>query len=206
MTQQWAIRGQMGDILSGHFSALAFLAVALSVFLQNEANRQMKLAFVQQSEALVLQSKSLEAQIEELQQSRKESERQTEEFFIANMNVKLDRYYKMFDNQVERIVSTNVVSDYISSKKIMTTSESVELNIRYNFNRSCNEIDTLLQIINAIHTDIRNLQNTYPQASQNFLSELKLKALCTRALHDIKTHYKEPSISRCIFFTEFFKV
>jgi hypothetical protein len=178
MTQQWAIRGQMGDILSGHFSALAFLAVALSVFLQNEANRQI----------------------------RDDMKKQEERSFIANINVKFDRYYKMFDSQVERIVSTNVVSDYISSKKIMATSASVEFNIQYNFNRSCNEIDTLLQIINAIHRDIRNLQNTYPQASQNFLSELKLKALCTRALHDIRTHYKEPSISGCIFFTEFFKV
>lgn len=188
----WALRGQIGDILSGHFSALAFLAVGYSLILQQKANKQT--------------SASLRMQWKELKEARKESKLQTEEFFIANMNVKFDRYYKMFDSQVERIVSTNVVNDYISSKRIMTTSESYEPNIRYNFNRSCNEIDALLQIINAIHTDIINLQNTYPQASQNFLSELELKARCTYALHDINAHYKEPSKSECLVFTEFFKV
>jgi len=35
-TQGWAERGQWGDMLSGHFSALAFLAVAYTVYLQKQ--------------------------------------------------------------------------------------------------------------------------------------------------------------------------
>lgn len=38
-TQGWAERGQWGDVLSGHFSALAFLAVAYTVYLQKQELR-----------------------------------------------------------------------------------------------------------------------------------------------------------------------
>ena len=89
---QWAIRGQIGDIMSGHFSALAFLAVALSIIYQSEANEQMRESIDKQEEALIqqgvalgVQSDSLKAQIKELQESRVESSKQTEEFFINNM-------------------------------------------------------------------------------------------------------------------------
>lgn len=36
----WSIRGQWGDALSGHFSALAFMAVAYSIFLQRQDIKQ----------------------------------------------------------------------------------------------------------------------------------------------------------------------
>jgi hypothetical protein len=38
----WEQRGQWGDMLSGHFSALAFLAVAYSVYLQIVFNKQQR--------------------------------------------------------------------------------------------------------------------------------------------------------------------
>lgn len=86
----WEIRGQIGDILSGHFAALAFFAVAFSIILQNESNKHMKKSIdkqeeslIQQSKALKIQSNSLEAQIRELQESRKGSKKQTEEFLLT---------------------------------------------------------------------------------------------------------------------------
>lgn len=155
--EKWGIRGQIGDIMSGHFSALAVLAVAYSIILQVEANQKMtesiekqkealkhteetilqqKLSIEkqteanleqakstlqqaqaielqaksieQQNEALKVQSETLKAQIEELTESRKESEKQTEEFFIQNLNTKLDRYYKLVDFNLDLIMGETI--------------------------------------------------------------------------------------------------
>ena len=121
-TDEWALRGQIGDIMSGHFSALAFLAVALSIIFQYEANKQMRESIKkqekaielqansieQQNKALEVQSKALEAQMEELKASREESKKQTEEFFIQNLNTKLDRYYKLVDFNLDLIMGETI--------------------------------------------------------------------------------------------------
>lgn len=214
----WAIRGQMGDILSGHFSALAFLAVAFSIILQNEANRKMQMSIEkqdkaleqqekslqQQSKALEVQSESLKAQIEELQQSRKESKRQTEEFFIANMNVKLDRYYKMLDSQIEQVVSKNLVDSYISNKKIMKNNQSYDPSVKKAFLESINAIETIILILNNIYKEILDLGKDYPNAYQSFIDELTVKALSTQVLHQINVNYNESTKNQCRVF-EFFK-
>lgn len=72
----WAIRGQIGDVLSGHFSALAFLAVAFSVIIQNEANKQ----------------------------TRESIKKQEERSFIENMNNRLNRYYDILDKKILEVV------------------------------------------------------------------------------------------------------
>lgn len=213
MAQQWAMRGQMGDILSGHFSALAFLAVALSVFLQNEANRQMKLSLVQQSKALEVQSESLKAQIEELQQSRKESERQTEEFFIANMNVKLDRYYKMLDYEIEKIEKTELIKNYVDNKALLEMNEGegnlyshllvVNNNAKSEFEESSLQIKLFLMIIAHIYTEIENLKEDYPNAYQNFMDELKVKTLSTNVINELNTHLDDASKQNCTIFKFF---
>jgi len=186
MAQQWAMRGQMGDILSGHFSALAFLAVALSVFLQNEANRQMKLSLVQQSKALEVQSESLKAQIEELQQSRKESERQTEEFFIANMNVKLDRYYAILDEKVKiinedflekyKIGITHFLPEY---KEGFETYLAIEVPLR-----------EVVSVLEFIYDEIQNIEQQYPRGYALFLKELKLLMKSSLIYSRIYTEYE----------------
>ncbi len=155
-TDLWGIRGQIGDILAGHFSALAVFAIAYSIILQVEANKQMResidkqekalrhtetniqqqtesnieqatstlqqakaielqaKSIEQQNEALRIQSETLEGQIEELKASREESKKQTEEFFIQNMNVKLDRYYKMIESNVNSIVPQDEVVTFMN--------------------------------------------------------------------------------------------
>jgi hypothetical protein len=186
MAQQWAIRGQMGDILSGHFSALAFLAVALSVFLQNEANRHMKLAFVQQSEALVLQSKSLEAQIEELKQSRKESERQTEEFFIANMNVKLDRYYAILDEKV-KIINEDLLEKYRIDRKHFSP-EYKEGFETYSIREV--PLREVVRVVEFIYDEIQAIEQQYPSGYILFLKELKLRMKSSLIFSRIYTEFE----------------
>ena len=164
-TDTWAIRGQIGDIMSGHFSALAFLAVALSILFQSEANKQMKesidkqeSSLIQQSEALAVQSRSLEAQIEELKASRKESSKQTEEFFISNMNVKMDRYYKQLE-KIEIQIKDNPTELYWGNKSYIDMLESSDgdprndnyqrikqevEDIEYKYDKACELIEVML--------------------------------------------------------------
>ncbi|WP_333805078.1 hypothetical protein [Sulfurospirillum sp.] len=194
MAQQWAMRGQMGDILSGHFSALAFLAVALSVFLQNEANRQMKLSLVQQSKALEVQSESLKAQIEELQQSRKESERQTEEFFIANMNVKLDRYYKLLDVYISDVEQNGSLHKYQQAKEYIEQGRDINGTWKIQMMNAKAKIRAPILIHNHIYIEILKLKNIYPNPYENFLDELSLKTVNSMVLLSIKDGYIDDTI------------
>lgn len=182
---RWAIRGQIGDIMSGHFSALAFLAVALSIILQQEANKQMNISIEkqeeslnQQSEALEVQSKSLESQIEELKESRRESERQTEEFFIQNMNIKLDRYYKLLYVHLEKIDHKLLndykeVIQYLANEQDTQTQNylvSKELLSRYSI-----LFDNVIIFLDFIYKEIGSIRKTYPNAYVLFREELKLQ-------------------------------
>jgi len=51
----WAQRGQWGDILSGHFSALAFIALALSIYIQGKTLKVQQEELDRQKEELRLQ-------------------------------------------------------------------------------------------------------------------------------------------------------
>ncbi|MBV5279515.1 MAG: hypothetical protein J0647_10945 [Campylobacteraceae bacterium] len=190
----WALRGQIGDILSGHFSALAFLAVAFSTLLQNQANQKMQISIEkqdkaleqqdkslqQQSKALEVQSESLKAQIEELQQSRKESERQTEEFFISNINVKLDRYYKILDEKLGHI-SINKIHKMLEIKEtIKVTKAGVEKGSPLsNDERHMMVIELyiwdFIHTLDFIYAEILLLQNTHKRGYELFIQELKLR-------------------------------
>ena len=179
---KWAIRGQIGDIMSGHFSALAFLAVALSIIYQSEANQQMRKsidkqeeALVQQGAALTVQSDSLKAQIEELQESRKESSKQTEEFFIQNMNVKLDRYYKYFDEQVQLIFPKE---NFDSMSKTITSiikGEAITYGVEGELETLRGGIEPSLEILEHIYKDIQTVQRVSKKAYEIILDEYILR-------------------------------
>gem|GEM_PF-2879798 len=51
----WAQRGQWGDVLSGHFSALAFIALALSIYIQGKTLKIQQEELDRQKEELKLQ-------------------------------------------------------------------------------------------------------------------------------------------------------
>ncbi|MCR1811648.1 hypothetical protein [Sulfurospirillum sp. hDNRA2] len=196
----WAIRGQMGDILSGHFSALAFLAVAFSIILQNEANRKMQMSIEkqdkaleqqekslqQQSKALEVQSESLKAQIEELQQSRKESEKQTEEFFIANMNVKLDRYYSILDEKI-KIVTEDLLEKYKFAKDHLFL-EPIEGQDRY-FTVEV-PLREVVRVLGFIYDEIQAVEQQYPSGYILFLKELKLRMKSSLIFSRIYTEFE----------------
>lgn len=54
-TDYWSIRGQMGDILSGHFAALAFIALLITIY-------QMQKSILKQDEAIKIQQEYFKKQ------------------------------------------------------------------------------------------------------------------------------------------------
>lgn len=165
MAEQWAIRGQMGDILSGHFSALAFLAVALSVYIQNQANRQMKKSIEQQD--VIIQN-------------------QTKEFFISDMNVKLDRYYKLLDGYIDDVVSSNAINNYEDVKKAYNTGGHPDINR--------NKMTAVILTHNMIYKEINKLKAIYPEVYQGFIDEFHLKSANSYILFKIDGVYDKPNI------------
>lgn len=165
MTEQWAMRGQMGDILSGHFSALAFLAVALSVFLQNQANRQMRRSIEQQD--VIIQN-------------------QVKEFFISDMNVKLDRYYKLLDGYIDDVISSNAINNYKKTKQEYNTGGHSDINR--------NKMTAVILTHNMIYQEINKVKRTYPDAYQGFIYEFHLKSANSYILFEIDGVYDKPNI------------
>lgn len=252
ITDKWAIRGQIGDIMSGHFSALAFLAVALSIVYQIEANKQMResiekqenalkqneiaiqqtkksieqqtqanieqakstlqqakaielqaKSISQQNEALKLQSISLEAQIKELQESRIESSKQTEEFFIQNMNVKLDRYYKLLEYHLNKI-DHKLLNDYNNlTEKVLTLNKN---DTKYNIcieilRRHSTKFDNVLLFLDFIYEEINAMEDIYPQAYLVFIKEFELLLLSHKYfMSRIKNEYHASETSKALNF------
>lgn len=181
----WAIRGQIGDIMSGHFSALAFCAIAFSIFFQSEANKKMQSSInkqdesliqqgkliLQQNDALEIQSKALNAQIEELKESRVENSKQTEEFFINNMNTKLDRYYKLLDVNAKKLS----LDDMQKYKRAIIDMNNRMVGAEDIYNTIQVKIDHLNHNLTLIYNDINRLEKEYPQAYKIFILELQLR-------------------------------
>lgn len=235
--EKWGIRGQIGDIMSGHFSALAVLAVAYSITLQVEANQKMtesiekqKLSIEkqteanleqakstlqqaqaielqnkstlqqaeaiklqaqsiqQQNEALKVQSETLKAQIEELTESRKESEKQTEEFFIQNMNVTLDRYYNFLDEKMSHI-KTSTPSDYAET---LNKNPYYEKEIIDNATKKDKQnIEEITNTLMSIFLVIKDSEKSSNKAYHMFMKELKLRVNSSAHLLNIKKYCPE---------------
>jgi len=232
----WAVRGQIGDILAGHFSALAFFAIALSIYFQSEGNNKLQKSIEQQEDsinqqkdALKIQSDALKAQIEELKESREESKKQTEEFFISNMNVKLDRYYRLLDENLEK-VSDDFYTDYeksinkledllkteikdpvgnASNMNGVITKEGLQKdhdkkieNSKINKSNFEIQIKKLIMILNLIYDEIEMLKGRYDILYQRYHQELKLRLDLHKVFLEIKKSFEDADKCRAFSLLE----
>jgi hypothetical protein len=94
----WAMRGQIGDVLSGHFTALAFIGLLISLQYQRKSIEQMSIAINQQNKNLIRQSKILKLQIKEFEQQTEEFKEQTTEFKINNFLQIIARNYSRLND------------------------------------------------------------------------------------------------------------
>ncbi len=149
----WAVRGQIGDILAGHFSALAFVGIAYSIYLQNESNKQAQ-----------------------------------EEFLISNMNIKLDRYYKILNENLE-IVTEQYLYDYLGM--IATISKFSKLSPNQYNQKNKDRIDKFEKITKNQATKIINIEKTSPSAYKTYIDELRLRLYSNEVFRTIHTSIKE---------------
>lgn len=149
----WAVRGQIGDILAGHFSALAFVGIAYSIYLQNELNKQVQ-----------------------------------EEFLISNMNIKLDRYYKIPNENLE-IVTEQYLYDYLGM--IATISKFSKLSPNQYNQKNKDIIDKFEKITKDQATKIINIEKTSPSAYKTYIDELRLRLYSNEVFRTIHTSIKE---------------
>ncbi|MCT7501400.1 hypothetical protein N5S92_05315 [Aliarcobacter cryaerophilus] len=235
--EKWGIRGQIGDIMSGHFSALAVLAVAYSITLQVEANQKMAEAIEkqkealkqtqetifqqkisiekqteanleqakstlqqakaielqaksieQQNEALKVQSETLKAQIEELIESRKESEKQTEEFYIQNMNVTLDRYYNFLSDKITKL---DIHIPYYYQEAIKYSSDNDKGRNDFIYSEYKKPLDEITNTLQLIFLEIKDSRNNSLKAYNIFIKEFKLRINSSAHLLNIKKYCPE---------------
>ena len=92
----WSIRGQIGDVLSGHFTALAFIGLLASLQLQRKSMLQMQESINQNVESITLQNKAIIQQTKALKRQKKEFKQQTQE--IENQTTQLSNQHKEMES------------------------------------------------------------------------------------------------------------
>lgn len=97
----WTQRGQWGDMLSGHFSALAFIALALSIYIQNKT--------------LKVQQEELDRQKEELKLQRNHDTFKTIMEMIGSIELKIGANVINFGGN--KIKNINDVHSYLETNK-----------------------------------------------------------------------------------------
>ena len=83
----WAMRGQIGDLIAGHFTALAFIGILINI-------TQMRRSLDKQDEAIKIQQKEMQNQQDEMRATTKSLELQAK--LIEKQNFE-NTFFKMLD-------------------------------------------------------------------------------------------------------------
>ncbi len=152
----WSIRGQIGDLLAGHFAALAFIGLMMTV-------TQMSKALKQQDEAISIQK------IEMNKQSFENKFFQMLNLFTKNIETLTDKIegkeYKGneifkplkedFEKKIQHRISMDMYEEIKTSKFNHFINEFIEFNNTYDTTFKYYFLN-LFQILNYIDTDVPN--------------------------------------------------
>lgn len=183
----WEIRGQIGDVLSGHFTALAFIGLLWSLQLQRESIKQMQESINQNTDVIKLQNKSILMQKEEVNKQTKELE--------------LSKIYKQMEFNYTQLEQLKNSVDYFSENEEKKGFDNL-IN-SYKRRESCFiEVDQLKKIldhyqfifnnINSIeYDDVKNsLLEYYRLYIQNvYIGYMTKLYLSGRIFHEMYTEY-----------------
>ena len=108
----WSIRGQIGDLLSGHFAALAFIGLMMTV-------SQMSKALKQQDEAISIQKQEMDKQFKEMNKQSFENK------FFQMLN--------LFNNNIQTL-EVNINGESYTKKNIFKPlKEHFESEIQFDY-------------------------------------------------------------------------
>lgn len=177
----WSIRGQIGDLLAGHFAALAFIGLMITI-------TQMKEALKKQDEAISTQKQGMDIQIKHLNDSRKIDTMFNEANNISNLILKMALEIKPIPYENIKLLKKNITacsgyevdfSNKVVEFKTKTGSEYVPWdNVMVYLNEivknnSKEDIDTMIQKnqityitdYRTIASQLRNLIIIYKELS-----------------------------------------
>jgi len=154
-TDYWSIRGQIGDVLSGHFAALAFIALLISI-------SKMQESITKQDEAIKMQQKYIKKQ-----EFENHFFKLYDEFELELKYIKKEGIFKKYSHQIRDIEITNIkkFNEYIYLGK--------------NYPKSY--FNLLIFVLKYIYENQKD-NNTYKFLIKNKLSNLDLTYI---ALHDM---------------------
>lgn len=188
----WSIRGQMGDLLAGHFTALAFIGLMLTI-------NQMSKALEQQNDAISIQKQEMDKQFKEMNKQSFENK-----FFqmlslfnnnIQTLQVNIDGtdynkkdIFKPLKETFELMMQNDYLSDVSNScvkknkfvyfeEQFISFNDFYDTTVKYYFLN-------LFQILNYIDTDIPNKENAkkYTNILRAQLSKNELLLLAYNAI------------------------
>ena len=177
----WAFRGQVGDILAGHFTAISMLFIVFSLLLQHksveqmgesitqqsEAINQQSTAIQQQSEALINQQKEIKLQTDALTAQIKEMEAQKKEFETSNIQNRYNEYFRRLSSAIESMEHDGIVKPYYEDgiwDKAITDKN--------NFEKYKNDIERVLRHCNFIAKSIIDLDRDKDNMGREFALKL----------------------------------
>lgn len=158
----WEVRGQIGDVLAGHFTALAFIGLLASLQYQRKSINQMSDTIKLQTKSILKQSEALELQIKEFKQQTKEFTNQTDEFKTGNYLKIIDRNYTKL-HELEQSLTY-----YINQKEFETYRDLIsDIKDAQSIQVSIKDLEALLQQLKLIESNIK----LTPDIIQNTLYE-----------------------------------
>lgn len=144
----WEMRGQMGDVLSGHFTALAFIGLLISLQYQRKSIEQMSTTIKQQNESFLKQSEALNLQIVEFKQQTEEFEHQTTEFKISNYLQIIERNYSRL-NELEASFTYTIGQNKYNSYRDLLNNLDKSTRIAFR------DLEMLVSQLKIIETNIQ---------------------------------------------------
>jgi len=186
----WAIRGQIGDLLAGHFTVLAFLGLLYSIFQMQESLRKQDDAFSVQKEEMKLQREEFKKTADTLAMQSKLYEKQNfENTFFQLLNIYKDMLdsieFEAKDNKIfkGKKAFNELYSDYFNrfEDEIITYEKLMESYTSFT-NTHHSDVDSYFRTLYRIIKFVSEYKDDYKQIDKQFYINL-LRAQLSFAEH-----------------------
>ena len=200
-TDFWAIRGQIGDLIAGHFTALAFIGILINI-------SQMRKSLDKQDEAIKIQQKEMQNQQKEMQATTKSLELQSKLIEKQNfdntyfkmlesfINIKKTINYKNYETKNFKIGEEALLQyfmDWIGSDdSLMTLEKFYETNIEFS-NKNHLFLSHYFRTLYRIFKYVDEYNDIYNQIDRNHYIKLVRAQLSSSELFLIMCNSLDPT-------------
>ncbi|WP_310442297.1 putative phage abortive infection protein [Sulfurimonas sp.] len=149
-SNNWETRGQIGDFIAGHFTALAFIGLLISITqMQNGLKKQDEAINIQRDE-MRLQREEMKLQREEMKESTKSLMLQAKLYEKQNFETTFFQLLKLYIDIVDNIQHNNITKPVITNKK-----EAISKYMSEFLQKKDGEMNSL-KIFNETYSDFMN--------------------------------------------------